>query len=696
MAVYRNSLGNIDKQEFENHLKARIRKEGYIEILMYTPDLDVSVASITSNDMLDFCDISNLHDIETYTSETIATLEENLWLLNGRFVVYQGGTVNSYISSSMSNQDGEFTTTPTMTVQLAHPHKVENFSILLNSAVPSGYPKQINVNVYDNENNLLKTVTQYIEWEEETGEVDEDDEPIYRTVLLEGLPSVNFEINTESVDHLEIEYIDTRVAYRRLRISNIMFAKTFIFNQDQITNVDYIDKTSYVCDTLPSRVFKFNVNNYTGTYDIDNPNNEYIKLNRQTRVRFRNGYNVYGYEYDSSGYVAMIQDTPVVDYEQEGVEIEWDNWKELRLMDVSANADESATFTAGSLLDIMEDNYTKELFTGGSKTVGEIAEDILNFEGLPLNSIEWSSDNIKRPLTAINPNLPYSQWPDTRLETYPISACVPELPCKQIIQLLAFSVGATILILDNGHLKFAYLNIDDPSTFTNNYTWDYKDFESIPAAEQLPSVDTILDISLPKYKSQLDRSGENSIKIGDTRYYNCTIITTVTCTTMNTEVTYNDCYPIGCRIKSGESFKGNIAYSELYCHRGIIELGGFESGDSVQVEILGYPITTKQTQERYVTSNSLILDTKIMYQDVSSYNQDGTLKRTEEIKRKYLEWYKKKFKYTITTRGEPLINAGDYGIIQTQFTEKMPVYILQNHWTFDGAWSGDMEVIALD
>ena len=120
------------------------------------------------------------------------------------------------------------------------------------------------------------------------------------------------------------------------------------------------------------------------------------------------------------------------------------------------------------------------------------------------------------------------------------------------------------------------------------------------------------------------------------------------------------------------------------------------AGTEAKIEILGYPIKTKQLQERNVTSDSLVLDTQIMQYDVSTYNQGGTVAQTEQIKRKYLEWYKRKFKYTFTSRGEPLVNAGDYGIIQTQFTEQMPVYILQNHWTFDGAWDGDMEVIALD
>ena len=84
-----------------------------------------------------------------------------------------------------------------------------------------------------------------------------------------------------------------------------------------------------------------------------------------------------------------------------------------------------------------------------------------------------------------------------------------------------------------------------------------------------------------------------------------------------------------------------------------------------------------------------------MRNDIKSWNANGTVKDTDLIKKKYLKWYQKKFKYKLTTRGEPLVDAGDYGIIQTQFTERMPVYILQNHWTFDGTWAGDMEVISL-
>ena len=68
------------------------------------------------------------------------------------------------------------------------------------------------------------------------------------------------------------------------------------------------------------------------------------------------------------------------------------------------------------------------------------------------------------------------------------------------------------------------------------------------------------------------------------------------------------------------------------------------------------------------------------------------------IKNKYTEWYNKKFKYTMTTRGEPLVDAGDYAEIETPFSgteHLLQTYVLQNHITFDGSWGGDMEVVAL-
>ena len=180
MAVHRDEYGNLDLVDFENHLKARTRKEGYIDLIMYTPDTSVQIGNITSADKLDICDINAVTDLDKYNSTTIATLEENLWLLDGRFVVYQGTPIAGYMSSSVSDENGNFAVNPTMKVDITHPTKVENFSVMLNPAVPSAYPKSIVVHCYDSTDTEITTLTENIEWEDENG-----------THTLETLPSVN-------------------------------------------------------------------------------------------------------------------------------------------------------------------------------------------------------------------------------------------------------------------------------------------------------------------------------------------------------------------------------------------------------------------------------------------------------------------------------------------------------------------------
>ena len=532
--------------------------------------------------------------------------------------------------------------------------------------MPTGYPKTIKLYCYDKDNNQIGVFTKDLTWTEDSGETDEEGNILYITKTLDTLPSVNFELNLSNLYKVECEFIGTRFGNRRIRVSSIMFGKTIYLNQDQVLNVEFTDKTSFVPDTLPSRTFSFNLNNYAGTYNVDNPANSYLSLDKQTRVQFRIGYNVAGYVYNEDGTVKFdsINNLPIVNNEEGLEEIEWDDWKELRLINVSANADESATFECGSILDVMTETYTQEVFEGANRTVEYITNNVLSFEGLDEGTVEWSSDDDSKSY-----------------KDYQINTVLPEVSCREIIQRLAFSIGATILIKDNGKIKFANLNLNKPESFTHNFTWDYKDFESIPAAEQLESISDISELSMPKYYSTLKQDGDISYQ----GHENQTIITTVECTSISQEVTYSECLANAARISEKDTSGATLRDDyHLYARRGILNLAALATGQTALVDIIGYPIETKTIQERNVTSNSLVLETDLLKEDPGN-----------KIKTKYAEWYKKKFKYNITTRGEPLVDAGDYGIIQTQFSEQMPVYILQNHWSFDGTWSGDMEVIAL-
>lgn len=667
----------------QKYLNVQLRQEAYLEIMMYVPDTSVRISSVSSNDILSYSNINAITNIKQYSSTTIATLEENLWLLNGKFPnIVDGTTTPGYISDSMSDDDGEFEENPKIIVNLSNTSHIEDFSIMLNPSTPSAYPVDINIYAY-NGDTLVRTFTKNIITYTQT--INNEGETVVTTSLLETLPSVLFEMNIDNITKLEIEFVGTRYPHRRIRVSTLLFGKMIYLDQNKIISSDFMDKTSYACDTIPSRIFKFDLNNYAHKYDVDNPNNTYINLDSRTIVQFRSGYNVYGYKKDEHDNLVLDSNGyPIIENPYRLSEIEWDDWKELRLVNVYANSDESVTFECGSTLDIMDKIYTQEYFNGNNRTVGEIADDILSFCGMDLSTIEWSSDGIKKPTYDGNILLPYEQWEDTSYRDYEICTVLPESPCREIIQLLAFSVGATILIKDNGKIKFANLDINKPSTFTHQFEWTYKDFEDIPEAEQLESISSLNDLSLPKYTSRLDNS-EGVKEIG-----------TMEISAINAEVTYSECSPTGASVSQDDTSGATVQSSNLFARRGILNIGGLVEGSPAKVVIYGYPIITDVVQERNVTSETLVLDTKLMNYDVSTYYSSGNVKQSDQIKRKYLEWYKKKFKYKIKTRGEPLVDAGDYGIVQTQFTEEMPVYILQNHWTFDGTWAGDMEVITLD
>lgn len=600
----------------QKYLNVPVRAEGYIDIMMYTQDAQVEIANITSNDICTYSDIEKLKNITDYTNTTFATLEENMWLLNGRFINPTPGVrYNGYVSNSMSDDNGDFETNPTITVELSKLSQVENFSLILNSAVPSGYPKNIKCSFY-NEETLLTEIT--------------------KDLATEGaLPSIIFEVNQENVSKVIIEFIGTRRGNRRIRLSSLMFGRVISLNQDQVVSTDYTDKCSYVPDSIPSRVFSFTMNNYDQIYNIDNPENGYIKLDRNTKVLIRNGYNIYGYD----------ETTQSIDNPDGFQEIAWDDWKELRLLDITTSED-TCTFECGSVLDMMEDTYTNEMFEN-NRSVKSITDRLMQFEGLPDNTIIFSNDDDGKSYGA-----------------YTINTVLPELPVREIIQLLAFSVGATLLIQDDGTIKFANLKLNDLSSFTHHHEFNYKDFESIPAAQQLSHT---TNVSLPKYNSTVDN---NTTEIVKTKIQQNQV-----------EITYSECVPVSALPET------KVQNPQLFCRRANMFVTVSEAEPEIEVTIMGHKIETVQTQERSVTKDTLIIDTQLMKEDPG-----------DKIKEKYKLWYDKRFKYTMDTRGEPLVDAGDIAKIQTPFSgeeELINGYVLQNHITFDGTWGGDMEVIKL-
>lgn len=612
----------------QKHLNVSTRAEGYMDVMMYIPDDSIVIQNVSSNDVLEYSDINSIADIRNYTSTTIATLEENLWILNGSFINPTAGRkYNGYISNSMSDAEGVFEVNPTIDIQLLTSSYIEYFTLILNPAIKTGYPKQIKLTCFDVAGQIIgKEVIRNIE--EETA-----------------LPNLQYELKLNDVSKLTLEFIGTVTPYRRMRISSVMFGKVLTLDQNEIISADYTDKCSYVPDSIPSRTFSFDLNNYSKKYNIDNPDNGYVDLDRRTKVMMRNGYNIAGYIEDENG-------NGYINNPDKRKEIEWDDWKEFHLLNVSTTDEDTCTIECGSILDMMTDVYSGERFVN-NRTVRQIVDNLLAFMALSGATVVFEDDGTGK------------SYGD-----YIINTVLPEIPVRELIQLLAFSVGATLMIEDNGIIKFKHLELLDPNTYNHVHSFTFKDFVSTPSAQQLENTD---HISLPKYNSIVKDEEEE--------------ITTINVSAYQVEVSYSDCVPTGAYKAADDTSGGSVQAYDLYAHKGTLTVNIPEAGVSTKVVIVGYPIETTQTQERSVTKDTLIIDTQLM-----SYDEN------DSIKNKYKEWYSKKFKYTMDTRGEPLVDAGDFCYIETPFsgvTNLHASFVLQNHVTFDGAWSGDMEVIVL-
>lgn len=618
----------------QKYLNVPMRGEGYLEIMMYVPDNSVEIANVNSNDLLSYSNIDSLKNIKSYTNTTIATLEENLWLLDGAFVnPTPGRTYDGYISNSISDEEGNFETNPTINLELGTVSRVEYFSIILNPAVKSSYPREVKIVLFDSSNqevgNFLKVISEE-----------------------KSLPNLVYDIGLDNIAKINIEFIGTQHPKRRVRVSTVMFGKVITLDQDDILSSEYVDKCSYVADSIPTRTFTFTLANYDKQYNIDNPANTYLDLDDDTRVLFRNGYNIYGYTTATNEAGETIN---VIDNPMHLKEIVWDDWKELRLLNINTGSDDTCTFECGSILDMLEDNYTKERFSN-NRTVRTIVNRVLDSVGLPTTTVEYSYDDLGKNYG----------------DDYVIDVVIPESPIKEILQLLAFSVGATLLIRDDGTLKFANLNLNNPASFTNHHTFSYNDFATVPAAEQLKHT---TDISIPKYSSVMATDE--------------TLIQSVTVSSYETEITYTACEPTKAEVNPEDTTGASVESALLFASRAYLVMNLPEQAE-VKVNVYGYKIDKHTTQERTVTKDTLILDTRFIKTDPKDSNGK------EIIKAKYKDWYSKKFKYSMETRGEPLVNAGDFATIQTPFSQAKNAYVLENRLVYDGAWSGSMEVITLD
>lgn len=319
----------------QTDLNEQLRGMTTADIMMFLPDKNISFPSnaVTSNKQtLRFTtNLQTLLEFASLPVANIATFENNSWILDGSFIspsdAFGGGgdSYSGYISNEMTDDDGNYplknppveetpeegsetteeevavvsdtdvvdneTTTegdttegetpeggettdpeepvepeepeilpeydnPILTVTLsAVAPIVEYLSIQFAGGIDTSYPKVFKIRTFDKDSVLIN-------------------EHIYDMTVQPGLPLMVVPINDENVKKVEFEFVGTVCPHRRSRLSKILFGKAEVVDPAMLKSWKIDDKVSLVADSIPTKQLTYEVINYQGDYDIDNPGNK--------------------------------------------------------------------------------------------------------------------------------------------------------------------------------------------------------------------------------------------------------------------------------------------------------------------------------------------------------------------------------------------------------------------------------------
>lgn len=348
-------------QDVSNAWKAvhrqQLANEGYVEISFDIADPDaVKDAKAKDNGALSISDTKSIVSEVNKNIRPYATLEENLWLLDGNREILPEADYgdNRYIGDIFSKEDGTFENTPFVEVDFSEVH----------IPIIPGI--------------TITWSTTYMEYAEDFKVTAYNGDELVAGKLIKGNSDVMsvVELDIANYNRIRVEILRWCLPKHRPRIYKVFIGVNKVYTKADITKYEHERETSPIGATTPVNKMTFSLDNTLNTYD---PNNltglsKYLMERQLMRVR----------------YGLMISDEHI-EYIPAGV---------FYLSEWSAPQNGiEASFTARDLLEFMRKIYTKGLYNPQGVSLYELATDILIEAELPFNedgSKKWIiSDTLK-------------------------------------------------------------------------------------------------------------------------------------------------------------------------------------------------------------------------------------------------------------------------------------------------------------
>lgn len=327
-----------------------------VEIMMFLPDKNISfpsnAVSMNTKPLAYTSNLQSLLEFSSLPQANIATFENNSWILDGSFIspstVYGGGgdSYTGYISEDLTDDNGNYTTNPILTVQLSSIAKnMDYLSIKFAGGIDTSYPKTFKIRTYNTSVELIKEHT--IDISTQTG-----------------LPLLVVEIGDKDVWKVEFEFVGTVCPHRRSRLNKIMFGKAELIEKHYLQDWKIDDKASLVADSIPTRTLTYSVIDYDGDYDIDNP-----ARNKKVPENYKDVLILFTLGMENNN---LWKYAPT---------------KTFNLIDISTTPEGVVTFECGSLLDILTETYDQDIYNG-PRTISEVITSLLAFSNIAVDQCE--------------------------------------------------------------------------------------------------------------------------------------------------------------------------------------------------------------------------------------------------------------------------------------------------------------------
>lgn len=411
---------------YKASMKAMLRNRSYVRITFGNVDTTAATdGEWESNGAASISEFETVDYAYQY-GDTYAALELNRWALDGKTLIVPTGEAvqDGFISSLMSDADGNFSTPPVITREFSLKHIFPGLTLTFDTRQQE-WPLEVTADFYLN------------------GEVVDT-----QTVSITSVQTTISTTATE-IDKVTITF-DRCLPYRRPRLENVLYGLNVQFVNKDIVSTQQKHDVDPLSRRLPTETMQFTILDYEHKYDPDNPAGIYAYVDKNSPIEIQ-----FGYELPDGS-------------------VEWLKPDNYVLNAKPSAQNNQATFNGTGLIGSLTGTFYKSKL--GSKSLYNMAEEVLLDAGLTLTeqgTNPWEIDEALKDMftTAALPI-------DTHMNCLQLIAhaacCRLYTDDDNIIHIRPF--GVTVIGIyngvwaDNGHVWFSeWDTIDKGNTAENTY-----------------------------------------------------------------------------------------------------------------------------------------------------------------------------------------------------------------------------------